>query len=490
MIQQFDDLLSKSGEVGQVVKMNYPIVVADGLPGAGLHELVLFENGEMGEIIELNRNYVQIALFSRSPVGLSSRIVRTGSTLQVPVGEQLLGLLIDPLGTVIYGDPAKLANTDRRSIYSPIPPIKNRRRVSKQFFTGVTSIDLLVPIGKGQKEILVGDRRVGKRSLALRAALTAARRGEIVVFCSIGQTLAELRAAYEFFVQYTVLDNVIHIATSAHDSPYMIFRAPHAAMVHAEYFRDLGRDVLIIFDDLSTHAQFYREVSLLAERFPGRESYPGDIFYIHSNLLEHAGNFAHSSGREVSITCLPLVHVHESDLTSYIATNAIGISDGHLLLDRELLLRGVRPPLHLGLSVTRAGRQTQTPFLRDMNHIVTTSFAEYDKIRNYSQFGAELNPKIKEVLNKGSLLHLYFEQMSMADTFLLLDVFILGLILVNSITEMDVDGLQSLYSRVYSSYQSNEYRAFFEQIASLNGYAEFKEYIANNAELVRTLCES
>jgi F-type H+/Na+-transporting ATPase subunit alpha len=488
MLKQFNDILAETGEVGTVVKMNYPIVVVEGLPHVRLHELVQFEQEEMGEVIALDRDFVHIALFARTPVHLGTKVARLQSMLQVPVGGNLTGLLLDPLGTVISGDPAKLANSERRSIYSAVPPLLKRRRVAKQFFTGITSVDLLIPIGKGQKEILIGDRRVGKRTLALRAALTAARRGEMVVFCCIGQTIADVRSIYDYFVQYDMLDSVVMIATTAHDSPYLIYRAPYTAMVHAEYFRDQGKDVLIVLDDLSTHAQFYRELSLLAERFPGRESYPGDIFYVHSTILERAGNFVIDSGEEYSITCLPLVHIHESDITSYIATNSIGISDGHLLLDRNLLLQGIRPPIHIGLSVTRAGKQTQSLILRDVNRIMTSFLSKYDKVRNYSQFGSELNKNVKEVIKRGNLINMFFEQVSMIDSPLEVDLLVVSIIWSGYLDSETVLDFQTLYSRLTDAYNAEQNRSFFSGIMQLPSFQDLLDSITHNREAVLSLC--
>jgi len=335
---------------------------------------------------------------------------------------------------------------------------------------------------------LIGDRRVGKRTLALQAALSAANRGEIVVFCMIGQTLSDIRSVYQYFVQHNILDNVVMIVSSAHDSPYLIFRAPYSAMVHAEYFRDKGKDVLVVFDDLSTHAQFYRELSLLAERFPGRDSYPGDIFYVHSNLLERAGNFKSDDGNEVSITCLPLVHIHESDLTSYIATNSIGITDGHLFLDRDLLLRGVRPPINLGLSVTRAGKQTQSLFLRDMNKVVSRFLAHYEDLHSYAQFGSELNPAISEQIALGDLMHRYFEQMSMGVVPLVLDVLILSLIWNKTITGNSSVDYATLTSRLTAAYELPDNKPFFESIMSYSSFGELLEFISTHQEMIKNLC--
>jgi F-type H+/Na+-transporting ATPase subunit alpha len=337
-------------------------------------------------------------------------VTRTDQILSLPVGPELLGHLINPLGepldpSVPFTPPKTLRDLDAKPI-----GISGRQKLTTHLVTGISLIDLLIPLGRGQRELIIGDRKTGKTSLLMTTIKKQVEEGVVAIYAAIAKKKSDIKKIQAFFVQEKIMDKVIIVATSSYDSPSLIFQTPYAGMAIAEYFRDQGKHALLILDDLSTHAKFYRELSLLARRFPGRDSYPGDIFYVHSKLLERAGNFKHKTVGEVSITCLPVIEIVEGDFTGYIATNVMGITDGHIYLDSNIYYQGLRPAVNIPLSVTRVGRQTLDKLAREVNKTLTAFLAEYEKIANLSHFGQELTDEVKKNLHIGELIYKFFNQ--------------------------------------------------------------------------------
>lgn len=408
-MKTFKDYLDQTGEYGIAEQVKHPIVIGSGLPHAKLGEMVVFESGETGEIFSVDQNGFEVLVFDAAAVKVGGRIARTDSLLSIPVGEELAGQVIDPLGRAICSDARHQTLKERRVVDQKASGISSRTRITKNFETGVVVADMLIPLGRGQRELIIGDRKTGKTSFLLSAAKTQARQGVMIIYAAIGKKKSDIKKLQEFFREEKISDKVVLVASDSNDSPGLIHVTPYSAMTIAEYFRDLGRETLVILDDLSTHARFYREISLLAGRFPGRDSYPGDIFYVHSKLLERAGNFK-MGGKEVSITCLPVAETVEGDLTGYIATNLMGMTDGHIFFDSNVYSRGVRPAINIFLSVSRVGRQTQSLLKREINRALTAFLAEYDRRQNYSHFGAELSPQVVAQLQRGERLYEFFRQ--------------------------------------------------------------------------------
>ncbi len=398
------------GEFGLITEVNHPIVAADGLPGIKPQELVIFEDGKLGEVFTIHKDKVEILLLSQESVKTGIQVVRTGKSLSIPVGQELLGHVIDPLGnpispTAFSTKPAQYRFTDQAPL-----GISQRKRITKPFKTGVALVDLLIPIGKGQRELIVGDRKSGKSSFLLTAITNQVKHGAIAIYAAIGKKVSDIKKLQEYFIKQGLMDKVIIVAASSIESPSLIYLTPYTAMTIAEYFRDLGQETVVVFDDLSTHAKFYREISLLAKNFPGRDSYPGDIFNTHARLLERAGNFIHKDKGEVSITCIPVVETVEGDLTGYIATNIMSMTDGHIFFDSNIYFQGRRPAININLSVTRVGKQTQTPPERDANRELTAFVTLYERMQNLSHFGAELSDRIKIIMSNGNKIFRYFDQ--------------------------------------------------------------------------------
>lgn len=400
------------------------MVKVSGLPGAFIGEGVTFEaplsgaeavsnvseDETHGRVMSLEKDLAEILVLSRSPIAPGTRVARTGMQLTVSCGVGLLGHTLNTLGYIVTGARRRSALPEKRRIEGYPKGISSRERVSRFCETGVAVVDLLVPLGLGQRELIIGDRKTGKTHFLLQALLSQAKQGRVCIYCAIGKRKSEVKIIEEFLRKENVFRKVIIVVADAHSSPGEIFLAPYTAMTLAEFFRDCKKDVFLILDDLTTHAKFYREISLLIGRFPGREAYPGDIFYVHSKLLERAGCFKVDKGsaalrqgseRQATITCLPVAESVASDLTGYIQTNLMSMTDGHIYFDNEIFFQGRRPATNIFLSVTRVGRQTQLPLFRDISGKVITSLKKYEEAQNFLRFGAELGPEIKSVIGFG-----------------------------------------------------------------------------------------
>lgn len=407
----FTHYLSLMNEFGIATQINHPIIGATGLPKAKLHEIVLFESGQQGQIFALHENHVEILMMSQEKITAGTRLVRTNKTVSLMLGNGLLGHTIDPLGNNIneLQKPLPEFSEERPIDIKPLG-IPHRARIRKTFETGTAIVDMLVPLGKGQKELLIGDRKTGKSSFLFTTIKKQVSSGAIAIYAVTGKQRTDIKHVQEFLEREKLMERTVIVATASNDSPGLIYLTPFAAMTIAEYFRDQGEDVLLVFDDLTTHARFYREISLLVKNFPGRDSYPGDIFYTHAKLLERAGSFIHPKKGDVAITCLPIVETVEGDLTNYIVTTLMGITDGHIFFDSNIFYNGRRPAVNTGLSVTRVGKQTQSDVERSITRELNSFITLYEKMQTLSHFGAELTDNVKNILSMGEKIYMFFEQ--------------------------------------------------------------------------------
>lgn len=406
----FDDYIKKTGVYGKVKESRHPLVYIEGLPEVKPNETIIFEDGKLGQILDIGEDVVHALLFSNEPVAIGAQVTRSGQPSSIQVGEELLGKTISALG-VDLSSGQLIKATERRSVFTEAPGIESRNKINQAFLTGVIKVDLLLPLGKGQRELILGDVKTGKTSLVLSILETQSQLPDtIIVYAAIGKRRSEINQLTRYIHDHNLGAKSVLVASSASDSPSIIYLTPYAAMTIAEYFRDQGNDVVLILDDLSTHAQSYREISLLSRRFPGRESYPGDIFYAHASLLERAGNFKHPKKKSAAITCLPIATTVEGDLTGYISTNLMGMTDGHILFDVDIYNKGQRPAINIPLSVTRVGRQTQNDFLRSINVEILSTLSTYAKIQNIAHLGSELSAESKRALEQGKALSLVLQQ--------------------------------------------------------------------------------
>lgn len=485
MDSSFNSLLNKTKEYGVVYQVNHPIVFVEGLPTVKVHEVILFESGQKGEVFTINRGKIEARIFSHEPVKVGTKVTRTGQLLSVPVGKELLGQVITPLGdpfdeTVQFPMPKEWRDIDSNPV-----GISGRQKITTPLSTGISLVDLMLPLGKGQRELVIGDRKTGKTSLLLTVIKKQVYEGVVAIYAAIAKKKSDIKKMQQFFTQEKLISHMVVVATSSYDSPSLIYMTPYAAMAIAEYFRDLGVHTLLVLDDMSTHAKFYREISLLAKRFPGRDSYPGDIFYAHSKLLERAGNFKHPVVKEVSITCLPVVEIVEGDFTGYISTNLMGITDGHLYLDSNIYYQGMRPAVNIPLSVTRVGRQTLNKLSREVNKNLTSFLARYDKLINLSHFGQELTEDVKKDLKSGEMINKFFNQPYQETIPTMVQ-----LIIISLITQDLIDSKETLEklkkALILASYDRGKQKLLYDLI-NTNDVKVFNENVLKNKDALFAL---
>jgi len=387
-------------DVGSVRSVGKGVARLTGLASAGADELVFLAGGVPALVFNLDADEVGVVLLGDEELVTAGSEARgTGRPLEVPVGNELLGRVIDPLGRPLDGGPP-LRTLRTRPIECPAPAILERAPVHIPLQTGLKVVDALVPIGRGQRELIVGDRQTGKTSIALEAMLNQ-RQGEVIsIYCAIGQRGASVARVVDVLRKHDALSRSIVVVTSGEDPAGLQFVAPYAATSMAEAFLRQGQDVLLVFDDLTRHARAYREVSLLLRRPPGREGYPGDIFYIHARLLERATQLREDQGGG-SITALPIVETQAGNLSAYIPTNLISITDGQIYLSPDLFRKGILPAVDVGKSVSRVGGAAQLPAYRAVVGDLKLAYAQYQELEVFSRFSAQLDAATRKSLERG-----------------------------------------------------------------------------------------
>lgn len=412
MIKTYHEYLSAKHETGTIISSQGFTATAQGLPSSSVGELIMTQNGELGIVNALGEDTTELLMVQRGSAAKGEPLVAVGELLSVPVGEALLGRTVSPLGEPLDGkDP--LPDMELRPVEVEAPAIYKRAKIARQLVTGVMVSDLLVPLGRGQREVVMGDAKSGKTSFLQQILLHVAEEQMVGIYVGIGKTRAELKRISSAFEEQAKVDgkpSVIVVAVSSSDSSTMQYLAPYAGMSIAEYFRDKGQDVFIVLDDLGSHAKAYREMSLLNNRLPGRDSYPGDIFYTHSRLLERAGSIAGKDGAANTITLMPIIETVGGDLTGYVQTNLISMSDGHTLFDLETFYKGIRPAVNIGLSVSRVGKQTQSKLQKQVASDLRTMLAQYGEAKNFVRFGAELTEKTKLLFLRGTIFEELIKQ--------------------------------------------------------------------------------
>ena len=481
-MKDYQYYLSQIGEYGDVLEINYPIVAVAGLPHAKSHELVIFENGSIGEVFSVEKDKLEVILYSRQAVRIKTKVVRTDEFVSLPVGDELLGSIVDPLGRSlsngkIIRQPEKTVEVDRE-----IEGISKRSRIRKPFPTGISLVDLFIPLGCGQRELILGDRKTGKTSFLMTVIKNQVAANTIVVYAAICKKKSDIKKLEEFLTKEGIFNQVVIVATDPNESPSLIFLTPYSAMSIAEFFKDKGKNVLIIFDDLSVHGKFYREISLLSKRFPGRESYPGDMFYTHARLLERAGNFKIDSKRDVSITALPIAETVDADLTGFISTNLMGMTDGHIFFDSDSFSKGRRPAINIPLSVTRVGRQTQSVLKREINREITAFLGSYDRIQSFSHFGAELSEKIKSTLRLGEKLQTFFDQDYHLNIPEEVQLVILSLIWLHHLDDKPNDRIDFLKKSLTKAYGNPEIRKMMQAVVSVPSFHQLLIQVAKKKD--------
>ena len=397
-------------EVGKVASISDGVASVTGLKNCMLNELIYFASGATGIAMNLEKTKVGVVLLTgEDTVVESMSCKRTMTTCSVPVGMGLLGRVVDALGHPIDGK-GVIRYTEERPVESPAPTIIERAPVNTPLFTGITAIDALTPIGRGQRELIIGDRQTGKTSIALDAIINQKNEDVICVYVPIGQKMSNIVSTAGLLEKHGAMDYTVIVAASASESAAMQYIAPFSACAIAEKFMyDYHKDVLIVYDDLSKHAQAYRAISLLLRRPPGREAYPGDVFYLHSRLLERSAKLSDELGGG-SITALPIVETQGNDISAYIPTNVISITDGQIYLSPELFFSGQRPAVNVGLSVSRVGGAAQTKAVKKVAGPLRISLAQAREMASFSQFGSDLDENTQLQIKRGTVLNEVLKQ--------------------------------------------------------------------------------
>ncbi|HEM5069456.1 TPA: F0F1 ATP synthase subunit alpha [Streptococcus suis] len=387
-------------ETGVVTYIGDGIARAQGLDNAMSGELLVFENGTIGMAQNLETNDVGIIILGEfTDIREGSIVRRTGKIMEVPVGSALIGRVINPLGQPVDGL-GEIRTSKTRPIEYPAPGVMQRKSVNEPLQTGLKAIDALVPIGRGQRELIIGDRQTGKTSVAIDAILNQKGQDMICIYVAIGQKESTVRTQVETLRQYGALDYTIVVTASASQPSPLLFLAPYAGVAMAEEFMYEGKHVLIVYDDLSKQAVAYRELSLLLRRPPGREAYPGDVFYLHSRLLERSAKVSDELGGG-SITALPFIETQAGDISAYIATNVISITDGQIFLKDDLFNSGIRPAIDAGSSVSRVGGSAQIKAMKKVAGTLRIDLASYRELEAFTQFGSDLDAATQAKLNRG-----------------------------------------------------------------------------------------
>ncbi len=386
--------------VGRVVEVGDGIAVVYGLDKAMASELLIFPNDVYGMVQDLRKDSVGVILLGDSSKIKEGDVVKcTGRVLEVPVGEEFIGRVINPLGQPLDGNGAIRA-TKTRPIEVKATGVMDRSSVNTPLQTGIKVLDALVPIGRGQRELIIGDRQTGKTAIAIDTILNQAGQNVICIYVAIGQKESTVSNVYETLKAHNAMKYSIIVSASASNPAPLLYLAPYAGVSLAEYFMFQGKDVLIVYDDLSKHAVAYREMSLLLHRPPGREAYPGDVFYLHSRLLERAAKLSDKLGGG-SITALPIIETQAGDISAYIPTNVISITDGQIFLQSDYFYKGIRPAINPGLSVSRVGGAAQTKAIKKVSGTLRLDLASYRELESFTQFGSDLDASTKARLDRG-----------------------------------------------------------------------------------------
>jgi len=396
-------------EVGAITSIATGIAKISGLPGVGFEELLEFPGGVSGIAFNVDEDEVGVVLLDEySRLHAGDEVRRTGRVLDVVVGDGLLGRVIDPLGRPLDGN-GPVSSSGRLPIERPAAPIMDRAPVTVPLQTGLKVIDALIPIGRGQRELILGDRQTGKTAIAIDTILNQRDQNVVCVYCTIGQRASGVAKAVAGLRDKGAMDYTVVVITEGNDPPGLAYIAPYAATSIAEHFAQAGRDVLIVFDDLTQHARAYRELSLLLRRPPGREAFPGDIFYIHSRLLERATHFRKELGGG-SLTALPIIETEAQDISAYIPTNLISITDGQIYLSPSLFELGVLPAVDVGKSVSRVGGKAQRAAFRVVAGDLKLAYAQFEELESFARFGARLDDSTRKIIDHGQRIRACLKQ--------------------------------------------------------------------------------
>ncbi len=397
------DAKMRVDEVGSILSLGDGIARIHGLDKVMAGELLAFPHDVAGLAMNLEEDQVGAVLLGEyTELSEGDTVRRTGKILSVPVGEAMIGRVVNALGAPIDGK-GPIAASGTLPMERLAPGIIDRQPVREPMATGIKAIDSMIPIGRGQRELIIGDRQTGKTAVAIDTIINSAKNNLICIYCAIGQKRSSIAQVVQTLTEAGAMGHTIIVAASASEPAPMLYLAPYAATAMGEYFRDSGRHALVIYDDLSKHAMAYREISLLLRRPPGREAYPGDVFYLHSRLLERSSKLSDKNGGG-SLTALPIVETQAGDVSAYIPTNVISITDGQIFLETDLFNSGIRPAVNVGLSVSRVGFSAAIKATKQVGSTLKLDLAQYRELAAFAQFGSDLDPLTQKQLSRGQRL--------------------------------------------------------------------------------------
>lgn len=400
-------------EVGTITRVSTGIARVSGLPNVSSEELLEFRDGIFGIAFNVDEEEIGVVLLGYySDLQAGDEVLRTGRVVDVAVGEELLGRVIDPLSRPLDGKGAIIASA-RRPIERPAPRIMDRAAVNVPMQTGIKVIDALIAVGRGQRELILGDRQTGKTTIAIDAILNQKGKNAICVYCAIGQRASSVAKTIAILSEKGAMDYTVVVVTKGNDPPGLTYIAPYAATSIAEYFMETGRDVLIVYDDLTQHARSYRELSLLLRRPPGREAFPGDIFYIHSRLLERSTHLKEELGGG-SLTALPIIETEAQNIAAYIPTNLISITDGQIYLSPSLFELGVLPAVDVSQSVSRVGGKAQYGVYRTVTGDLKLAYAQFEELESFARFGARMDENSQKIIDYGKRIRVCLKQQELS----------------------------------------------------------------------------
>ncbi len=480
----------KQEETGRVISVGDGIALVSGLDNAMLNELVVFENNTKGMILNLEAETLGVVLLGKyDDIQEGSPVRRTKQVVSVPVGDELLGRVVDGIGTAIDGK-GPINTNQSMPIEKIAPGVIAREGVNQPLETGILSIDSMFPIGKGQRELIIGDRQTGKTTIAIDTILNQKGKNVKCVYVAIGQKRSSVVQIHSTLEKAGAMEYTTIVSSTAGDLPSLIYIAPYTGITIAEYWLSKGQDVLIIYDDLSKHANSYRTLSLLLRRPPGREAYPGDVFYLHSRLLERAGKLNKENGGG-SITALPIVETQAGDISAYIPTNVISITDGQLFMVTAMFNAGQRPAIDPGLSVSRVGSAAQRGYIRQTASSLKLELAQYAELSAFSQFGSDLDQETKNVIEHGKRIMQMIKQPENAPYSQLQEALLLFAIKHHYIKWVPLDQMETFKNQLLDHFKKAAFLNEIEKNQKIDSstlkviHAEFKKFIKDFVKTIK-----
>ena len=469
-IKYYENTIQQN-ETGTILNVGDGIARASGLVNAMAGELLEFEDGSFGMAQNLEENSVSIVLFgSGESIAEGQTVKRTGKVVSVPVGDALIGRVVNALGQPIDGA-GPIATTEFRAIESPAPGICERQSVFEPLQTGIKAIDSMIPIGRGQRELIIGDRQTGKTTIATDTIINQKGKNVICIYVAIGQKRSTVASLVENLQKNGAMDYTIVVAASASEASPLQYIAPYTGCAMGEYFMYNGKHVLVIYDDLSKHAVAYRALSLLIRRPPGREAYPGDVFYLHSRLLERAAKLdeAHGGG---SLTALPIIETQAGDVSAYIPTNVISITDGQIFLETELFHSGVMPAVNPGISVSRVGGNAQIKAMKKVAGTLKLIYSQYRELQSFAQFGSDLDADTKARLEQGARIVEVLKQNQNSPVPVEKQIAIIYAVTKNLLVKVPVEDIRAYETGLYDFLDTDSDGAAFMEAVRTSGKLE------------------